>query len=190
MRYLKPIGLAAAGLALLAGCAQSGGPVTWNEIIKPNYDANSLAGAVTGPGIRVSVVGETYGNDRTALADDLAAILSQSHYGPRILFASRINDDDDYRDFEVRFLFSPQPSADFNSLCTDESFKQQAPEAGVTTFMASYCRKGRRINSVRGRVGGEIGSPAFQQLARKASLILFPPPGYSYDVRGNNFNNR
>ncbi len=187
MRYLKPIAIAAAGLALFAGCTQSGAPVTWNEIIKQNYDANSLAGATTGPGIRVSVVGETYGNDRTMLSDDLAVIISESHFGPQVPFASRTNDDDDYRDFEVRFLFSPQPGADFNTLCTDESFKQQPPEAGVVTFMASYCRKGRRINSVRGRVAGEIGSPAYDQLVRKASLILFPPPGFSYDVRGSRF---
>ncbi len=188
MQHLARIAFAMTGLALLAACAESGRPVIWSEIIKRNYDANSLAGATTGPGIRVSVVGETFGTDRTALADDLAAIVSKSHYGPEVTFASRINDDDSYRDFELRFLFSPDRSADFNTLCTDESFKQRDPEAGVITFLASYCRKGRRINSVRGRARGEIGSPAFQNLVRKASLALFPPPGYWSGTRGKNFN--
>ncbi len=188
MRHLARIALAIAGLALVAACAESGRPVIWNEIIKRNYDANSLAGAVTSPGIRVTVVGETFGSDRIALADDLAEIVSKSHYGPEVTFASRIDDDDSYQDFELRFLFSPDRSADFNTLCTDESFKQQDPEAGVTTLLASYCRKGRRINSVRGRARGEVGSPAFENLVRKASLALFPPPGYWSGTRGKHFN--
>lgn len=178
----KHTAIAAAGIALLAGCALTGVPVTWNNYIKDNYDVGSLAGATTGPGIRVSVVGETYGEDRTELADNLAGIISQSHFGPRVPFASRIGDDDEYRDFEVRFLFSPQPGAPAETLCTDETFKQQPPEAGTTEFLAAYCRKGKRINSVRGRVAGDVGTDSFRNLVQQAGISLFPPPGFSFDA--------
>ncbi len=175
--------IAAAGLLLLAGCADSRQPTTWSEIIKQNYDPNTLSGASLGPGIRVSVMGETFGRNRTALADKLAEQLSESHFGPKVTFASRINNDDDWNVFEVRFLFSPAPSADFNTLCTDESFMQRTPDPGIVEFLASYCRKGRRINSIRGRVRGGIDSPAFDQLMRQATYSLFPPPGYPFDGR-------
>lgn len=179
---LKHTALAIAGIALLASCTQIGVPVTWNNYIKDNYDVGSLAGATTGPGIRVSVVGETYGEDRIALADNLASIISKSHFGPRVPFAAKIGDDENYRDFEVRFLFSPQPGAPAETLCEDETFKQRPPEVGATEFLAAYCRKGRRINSVRGRVGGEIDSKAFRRLVQQASISLFPPPGFSFDA--------
>lgn len=178
---LKPIAIAAAGLAFLAGCAQTGAPVTWNASIKDNYDVGSLDGAVTSPGIRVSVVGETYGADRTALADNLADIIRESHFGPRVTFASQIGEDESYRDFEVRFLFSPQPGAPAYTLCEDESFKQRPPEVGATEFLAAYCRKGERINSVRGRVSGDFESASFRRLVQQASLTLFPPPGFLFD---------
>lgn len=175
--------IAAAALALLAGCSGSGVPVTWNEQIKQNYDPNSLGGATTSPGIRVSVVGDTFGEDRKTQSDKLAEILRESNFGPKVTFASRINDDDSYRAFEVRFLFSPQPGAAPETLCTDESFKQQPPQAGVVEFIAAYCRKGRRLNSIRGRVAGEFDSPAFKRLVAQAKYSLFPPPGYPFDGR-------
>ncbi len=175
--------IAVAGILVLVGCAESGTPTTWNEIIKQNYDPNTLSGGSLGPGIRVSVVGETFGRNRTDLSDKLAELLSRSHFGPKVEFASRINNDDDWRVFEVRFLFSPAPGADFNTLCTDESFKQETPKPGVVEFLASYCRKGRRLNSIRGRVRGGIDSPAFDQLVSQATYSLFPPPGYPFDGR-------
>ncbi len=175
--------IAAAGLLLLVGCSDSRKPTTWNEIIKQNYDPNTLSGGSLGPGIRVSVMGETFGRNRTDLEDELAAILSESNFGPKVTFASRINDDDNWRDFEVRFIFSPDPVVQIDTFCVGESFKQRTPDPGVVEFMASYCRKGRRINSIRGRVQGELGSPAFKQLVRVASHSLFPPPGYPYDGR-------
>ncbi len=185
---LKHIAMAAAGLAFLAGCAQTGTPVTWNANVKDNYDANSLDGAVTGPGIRVSVVGETYGADRMALADNLADIIRESHFGPRVTFASQLGEDGNYRDFEVRFLFSPQPGAAPETLCEDESFKQNPPEVGSTEFLAAYCRNGKRINSVRGRVSGDLQSASFRSLVQQASLTLFPPPGILIDAdRGGEF---
>ncbi len=184
---LKQIAIAAVGLALVAGCAKTGGPVTYDEYIKQNYDVGSLAGAVTGPGIRVSVVGETYGEDRTALSDNLAAILSESHFGPQVPFATRINDDEDYRTFEVRFLFSPQKNAQAQTFCTDQSYRQRPPEVGTVEFLAAYCRKGRRINSVRGRIAGDFESPAFKRLIQQASKSLFPPPGYPFDADRGEF---
>ena len=185
---LKQIAIAALGLAFVAGCAKSGGPVTYDEYIKQNYDVGSLAGAVTGPGIRVSVVGETYGANRTALSDNLAEIFSESHFGPQIPFATRINDDEGYRDFEVRVLLSPHPGAQAQTFCTDESYRQRPPEVGQVVFLTAYCRKGRRINSIRGRVAGDLESPAFRQLVQQASKSLFPPPGYPFDAdRGNDY---
>ena len=183
-----PWAIVAAGLLLLVGCSDSRLPVTWNEWIKQNYENFTLSGAAVSPGIRVSVVGETFGSNRTELSDRLAEIISKSHFGPQVKFASRINDDDSYRDFEVRVLLSPATNARAETMCTDESFKQQTPKPGTVVLMAAYCRKGRRINSVRGRVNGEIDTPAFEQLVRVVSHSLFPPPGYSHDGRfGKNF---
>ncbi len=185
---LKRIATAALGLAFIAGCAASDGPVTYDEYIKQNYDVGSLGGAVTGPGVRVSVVGETYGADREALSDRLADILNESHFGPEVNFASRITEDDDWRDFEVRFLLSPHPGAQAHSFCTDREYRQNPPEAGSVVFLAAYCRKGRRLNSIRGRVAGDVDSPAFKNLVQQASKSLFPPPGYPFDSsRGNDY---
>jgi len=169
------LSLVAAVLAV-AACAAGGVRLTQQETA-PTYSPGEFAYVGAGRDLRVVVVGNPFGGDRSGFEKAVTDAMQGEHWGQRTNFTTTpgASARDRYR---VVLLFGPPRSLNGTRLCHDDAstLPSESAGGGIVLF-AAFCRGKRLRTVIKGHISGATGpgDPAFRELVGQVTNGLFPP---------------
>ncbi len=167
------IGLALAGLGILAACAQSGVLVSRVDYAN-QYEPLEISAAGNLP---VTVIGNPFDAPQADVQRSVVESMQGRTFGVPVNFSVAPNERDPDQRFHVVVAFTNVSGGDPAALCkSGDSFESNATGGGVTTLMGAFCSNDSYLSHAIARRGGVDGprSELLDSLVAQLTLSLFP----------------
>jgi hypothetical protein len=167
--------LVAAAFAV-AACAAGNVRLTQQDS-SPSYSPGEFAYAGAGRDLRVVVIGDPFGGDRSTFERAVTDAMQGQHWGQRTNFTTTPGSDARTR-YRVVLLFNPPRALNSTRLCQEvaAALPSESADEGIILF-AAFCRGKRLRTEIKGRISSATGpdDPAFRELVGQVTNGLFPP---------------
>lgn len=165
-----------AAVIAVAACAAGGVRLTQQEIA-PTYSPGEFAYAGAGRDMRVVIVGNPFGGDRSSFERAVTDAMQGQHWGQRPNFTTTPGPNARER-YRVVLLFDPPRSLNGARLCREahSTLPSESAGEGIVLF-AAFCRGKRSRTEIKGYISSAAGpdDPAFRALVGQVTNGLFPP---------------
>lgn len=166
------LALGATLAALVAGCA---GAVIVQPTAVSDYRPSMLNYAASQGAMKTEVIGNPFDGPKEDLDRAVTGVLTQSHFGPELTFATSVSPDN-RSPYRTVLVFSPTLDHTSGTICGAPGRATQARGDRIRV-MAAFCSADRAVTHTRGSVAGATGPTdgRFRALIRQLGLELFPP---------------